>query len=259
MHKCLLVMEIILLGPAVYAQEGGEVEAVKRAVIGAQEAGWLRHDFKTYMAQWADDARIVIGRAEQPGKYETVFDRKQIEATRRMMMSGKAPTDRKINYEDVKVKLEKDQAELRVRNTGFFGEDYQTVAEIYRLRKTPAGWKVYLNRAWVLKSRWGNQVTTFDADTWKKLDAEADALVATDKRGDRAANALVAAYRFSEAHKLLKKVTAQKDATAGEWLQSGYIALTAGQAEEAMSAFRMALKLDPRAPVPEIVRETEKK
>ena len=106
-----------------------------------------------------------------------------------------------------------------------------------------------MNRGWPLKTKFGKDVTTFDADTWKRLDSDADELVGMDKRGDRAAQALIAAYRFREAHDLLKKVTARKNATADDWMARGWAALMVGHADDALSAFRNTLKLDESAPV----------
>ena len=37
------------------------VEAVKKAALEPQEAGWGRHDFQAYMKQWTDDAQIITG------------------------------------------------------------------------------------------------------------------------------------------------------------------------------------------------------
>lgn len=148
---------------------------------------------------------------------------------------------------------------MRLQVTWSFGEDYEMTGELYRLRKTPAGWKVSLNRGWPLKTKFGKDVRTFDADTWEKLDSDADELVRMDKRGNRAAQALIVAHRFRDAHDLLKKVTARKDATADDWIRRGEAALMVGDADDALSAFRNALNLDETAPVPDFAREIQKK
>jgi hypothetical protein len=258
MRLALLLLVVAFLALPLLALGGDEAAAVRKAVLDPQEAGWGRHDFKAYMSQWADGARMIVGRGEHAGKHDTVFDRKQIEATRRLLMHGKVPADQKLAFADVKVKVRGDQAELRVRTTMSFGGGYETVGELYQLRKTAAGWKVYLNRGWFLKTKHGDQVTVFDADTWKKLDEDADTLVQADRRGERAAQALLAARRFQEAHALLKKVTAGKDAAAADWLLRGNAALGVGHADDALAAFRNALRLDEGAPVPPFAREGRK-
>ena len=250
-------LAIVCFGPAATAHGGDGGEAVKKAVLEPQEAGWGRHDFKTYMTQWADNAQIVVARGEKPDKHDIVFDRKQIEATRRLIMHGKAAPDQKMTFENVKVKVEGDEAVLRLRSTVGFGEDYQIADEIYRLRKTSAGWKVYLNRGWTVKAKWGKEVISYDTDKWKMLDETANDLVRTDERGERAAQALLLAWRFKEAHALCKKITDRKDAAASDWLQRGHAAMSAGFADDALAAFRQALKLDENAPAPSFARQKE--
>ncbi len=253
MRRILFVL-IAFLGVMPLACAGDNAEAVKKAVLGPQEAGWARHDFKEYMTQWADDAKIVGGRHEQAGKHDLVLDRKQIESTRRLLMHGKPAADHKVTFADVQVKVDKDEAELRVRTTRHFGKDYMTFAEVYRLRKTPAGWKVYLNRAWTLKTKFAKEIA-YDAAMWQKLDEAADELLRNDTRGDQAAQALDDAWRPREAYTLLKQVTARKDATANDWVHRGWTALTTGDAADSVLAFRTALKLDEKAAVPEFARE----
>jgi hypothetical protein len=238
--------------------DDAEVDAVKKAVLGPQEAGWGRHDLKTYMTQWTDDARIIAGRAEQPGKFDFNLDRKQIEATRRLHFHGKPPEKRKITFANVKVTVKDEEAELRCRST-LANEDEQYVSdEIYRLRKTPAGWKVYLNRGWFVSNKFKDQSTTYDAETWKKLDQEVEDLRGTDKRGDKVGMALLNACRAAEAYDILKKVTARKDVTANDWLPFGYAAFLAGRADESVAAFKKALELDPDLPVPPFARPAPK-
>jgi hypothetical protein len=257
MRQVLAIAVFVCFCPA--ARPGGdEAEGVKKAVLGPQEAGWARHDFKTYMTQWARDARIVISREEKPGKHDVILDRKQIEATRRLLLHGTPPANKKVVFEDVKVTVKGNDAELRVRTTISEGKDYETAAEVYQVRKTSAGWKVSLNRGWPVKEKFGDQEKTFNAAKWKELDEIADDMVGKDKRGDRAAGALMTAFRFKEAHDLLKKVTARKDASAADWILRGNAAVAAGHADDALASHRRALKLDAEAPVPPYARELAK-
>lgn len=256
----LLVVSLPMPGcKSSHSQVSDDLEEVKTAVVGPQEAGWSRHDFNAYMTQWTDDAKMVQGRAEQSDKYDVTFDRKQIEATRRLLMHGPVAADEKFTFTDVQAKVDGGEAEVRLRITRTINESAWVQQGLYRLRKTPVAWKVYLNRGWPLQMKRGNETMEFTADTWRKIDERADDLVRTDKRGDRAAAALQSAWRFGEAHDLLKKVTDQKGAKASDWVQRGYAALSTGNAEEAMSAFRKALDLDPKASVPALVREVEQK
>src|SRR5688572_13481058 len=231
MRRSHILVAIALVGGTTLARAGDEAEAVKKAVLGPQEAGWGRHDFKTYMTQWADDAKMVVARGPKADKRDITFSRKQIEATRRLLFSVRPLPGQKVVFENVQVKVKEEQAEVSLRNTVHFGADYEVADELYRLRKTADGWKVYLNRGWVVKSRQGDNETTYDAAKWKMLDEVADDKARSDKRGHEAALALMAAYRFPEAHALLKKVTARDDATAADWVARGHAAMTAGHAD----------------------------
>src|SRR5262249_7645799 len=84
-------------------------------------------------------------------------------------------------------------------------------------------------------------------------------LLKTAQRGDKAAAALLAAWRFREGHDLLKKVTARPDAAASDWLLRGQAAIDSGYADDALTAYRRALELDPKAVVPDYAREGKKK
>jgi len=248
-------LAVVLCLPFGMAAAGDEAETIKQAVLAPQEAGWARHDFKTYMSQWADKAQIVIARGEKPGKYDTVFNRKQIEATRQLLMQDKPAQNHKITFANVKVTVDGNEAELRLRSTLAVGEDYQIADEIFQLRKTSTGWKVQVNRGWLIKAKFGKAVITYDADTWKKLDEDADQLLKSDRRGDKTVQALLLAFRFQEAHALAKKITVRKDVTAADWAQRGQAAMDAGDAGDAVAAFRQALKLDKNAAVPPFARK----
>src|SRR5262249_30253504 len=160
-------------------------------------------------------------------KYDYTFDYRQIEKTRKLLMSGKPGEGQRIAFEDVKVEVKKDKAELRCRATQFFGADSVTVEEIYSLRKTVGGWKVYRNRGWPVENRLGGKITRFDEKTWRQLDDDVINQV-DDPRGDKVGLALMAASRFAEAHAMFKKVCDRKDAGADDWARRGDAAMAAG-------------------------------
>ena len=254
MRCTLLLAAATFLFVAQPASAGDEADTIKKAVLVPQKAAWEKHDFKAYLSQWADDCRVISGRTEREDKHDVVLDRKQIEATRRIRMSDVPRKGTKLVFESVEVKVDGDQAELRARATLSFDGGYLLYADLYRLRKTPAGWKATLNRSWPLKLEFGGQAREFNAETWRALDAAVDELVRTDPRGDKAAEALFAANRFAEELALRKRITARADAAASDWVGRGFAALTVGDSEDAVAAFRQALKLDAQAAVPQFVR-----
>src|SRR5262245_37859532 len=77
------------------AAAGDEEAAIKKTVLGAQEAGWGRHDFDAYMQMWSEDAVLVIARAEKEGPRDSKLTLRQIRDTRRILLSGKPPKMRR--------------------------------------------------------------------------------------------------------------------------------------------------------------------
>jgi tetratricopeptide (TPR) repeat protein len=66
------------------------------------------------------------------------------------------------------------------------------------------------------------------------------------------------AFRFAEALKISQALTDRPDASADDWLSRGWTALSAGDAEDAVKAFRKALELDPDARIPAAARPEKK-
>ena len=233
-----------------------EGEAIKSLVLEAQRAGFEKHDFKKYMTQWADDARIVFGRTEQPGKHETVYDRQQIEATRRLRFQGKPRY--KVAYRNVRVEVDGDgdEAILRLRSEATWTTGSETGDEVYRLRRTDDGWKVYENRYRLVRNQYGDEATNYDTKKWRELDAKIDVQrVFGNRRG--VAFALYDAWRFREAHQAMKRQTAATDAAADDWVFRGAAAVMAGDAEDAKASFAKALSLDPEVRLPDYARAEE--
>ena len=230
-----------------------QVKSIEQVVFEAQRAGFERHDLKAYMRQWTDDAQIVLGRSAEPDKSDVVLDRKQIEATRRLMFRDMLDPALKLNHEDVQVEVTGDRAELRVRTTATFEGGFEAGREIYRLRKTPDGWKVFLNRWWPTKTQSGAETITYDAATWKSLD---DRVTKARQDGDphELISALRSAYRFAEAHATARKLTDRPDATVDDWVSRGFAALYAGDADDTLRSFEKARTLDPDASVPPFAR-----
>lgn len=128
--------------------------------------------------------------------------------------------------------------------------------EVYRLRRTKNGWKVFENRAWPVAIRLRFTVTLFDAKKWKELDASVEGLKG-DGNQRALAKALFDAYRFDEAHDIARKYTTDGRQNAADWAWRGQVAVVAGDAEDAKAAFDKALSLDPKAPVPYYARVKE--
>ncbi|MCG8583263.1 MAG: nuclear transport factor 2 family protein, partial [Pirellulales bacterium] len=229
------IAAIAIFGFTAIVAVADDAAEIQKAVLDAQRAGFERHDYKRYMQQWADDAKLVLGRSDEEGKYDVILNCDQIASSRKLLFHGE-PT-RTLTFDESTVDVNGDSAELKLQTTIKYEKWATTIDEIYRLRKTDAGWKVVLNRAWpVVEKRLGIVVTRYDADGWKRLD---EAVEDARRNGDESEVgwALISAYRFADANELARRRTVRDDATAIDWMQRSHAALTLGKTDDAISSF----------------------
>ena len=257
MHPRNIAITIILTTLATASTAcADEKDIVAKTVFDAQRAGFVRHDIKAYMSQWTDDAKLVGGRRDTPELYDFTMNRKQIESSRRMLFQGK-PAITKVDFEVDDVKVEDDRATLRVRSTSHFDGGTVQVGEIYRLRKTGEGWKVFENRWWLIRRQIGDRTIVYDAEKLKR----ADAAVIREKRtgsSEALVSAMRDACRFKEAHRAAIAVTKDKGATAVDWLVRGTLAMQVGDANDAKVSFLKALSLDANVELPSYAARLKK-
>jgi len=235
---------------------GDDKEAIEKVVFDAQRAGVERGDLQAYLAQWTKDARIIAGRGPIKGEFEITLDRQQIEDTRRLRFSWR-PVEYgnwKLGFRDVQTTITGDHAQMKLKSTVTVAYSRETVGEIYKLRRTKDGWRVYENRFWPIETKQAiNRITKYDAATWKQLDADVDRFKNEDKPL-QVLGALQAAYRWKEAHKQAKTVFSSPKISAREWLSRAGTALQAGDADDAIYSFKMAKKIEPQLEIPSAVK-----
>ena len=146
-----------------------------------------------------------------------------------------------------------EEAVLRVRAELKNPEVTETVEETFKLRRTKEGWKAYENRGWPVTTRAGAKTIAHNAAYWKEKDAQIEAARRTGNR-QAEVRALSEGFRFAEAYKLLKDLTAGKEAQVADWVQRGSLAVVLGDAKDAEASFKKALLLDEKAPVPDYAR-----
>lgn len=235
--------------------------AVAREIIAtvktAQKAGFERGDYETYMSIWAPDAKIVSGRGPKPGKFDGVTSRSDIAKTRRMRISSIPKGLLKLTFQNVAVSVDEDVATMDTVARIDIGEDgdREVVHEVYRLRKIDGKWRVFEDRFWPVSGKTDGQLTTYDEATWKRLDA---AVAENETPSPASLEALMKAFRFSEAFVVSQKLTDLNPKDAQAWSTRGWIAIAAGKGDDALNAFKTALRLDPDAVVPPSVKPTQK-
>jgi hypothetical protein len=224
--------------------ESSAVEAVKQAVMTAEQAGSVRHDLRRYMELWTADYRVASGRGEAPGPYDIGMDRAGLEARQQVFFFGPPGRGVRFTTEDFAVRVRGNRAELRSRTVIHFPGGHYAYGVLYRLRETSGGWKVYAGRWWPVGQRRGGQRTVFDAARWKALDAEVER---RKERGDLRGQvrALQDAYRFAEGYRAALALTARPRTTAQDWVLRADLAFYAGKLADVAPSLRRARALEP--------------
>ncbi len=236
------------LPPATAASK--EEEEIKALVLGAEMAGWFRHDLQMYLAAHTDAVRSTRGRGEQPGPYDLVLERKQLEAVRRLQFaSPPVGANVRASNEDVRVHVQGDRAEMKFRGVVRWEDGFDTYGAIVQLRRTPRGWRIHAERTWPVKEKHGPEVVSFEVETWKARDAQVEKSRATGDRPELA-RALDEASRPAEAFAVAREQTAEKKIAATDWALRGQLALKAGDAADAWTSFRKAEAEDPDLELP---------
>lgn len=257
LRSCNLVSVLVVLGcPLIVggcSNSPDEAAEIAEMVQESQRGGYERHDVEAYMAIWAADAKLISARSSQPDKYDVEATRSQLEDVARLRFRAPAPADLKFQFDAVSVNITGDEAILEYRATVTTESSVDIGNEIYRLRKTSDGWKVYENRYWPTELRVDDQVFKYDATTWAERDDEVER---TRKSNDRMALpfALMDARRYKECHTLAKQLTSESADDPETWIVRGNAALFVGDARDAETSFRRALDLDKNAHVPEFIR-----
>ncbi|MBY0525397.1 MAG: DUF4440 domain-containing protein [Gemmataceae bacterium] len=151
----LTLLAVPLTGmPRAWADDGSDIV---KLVQDSQRAGIERHEFDGYITIWAADAKLVYSRAETASVYDTIWSRAQLEATVRTKCRAERPKDVKLTYENVRTEVAGDRAVLRCRTTKRAAEGTSIADEVFQLRRTDAGWKVFENRFWLIEWRDGDR------------------------------------------------------------------------------------------------------
>lgn len=225
-----------------------ENETIRAIVTESQVAGFVRHDLEAYIAPWADDAQLVIGRSEESATTDTVWDHSKLLASRRMRFRD-APTAVSMRHEDVTVEVVDDSATLRCRTLSSGQGWTEEMHEVFRLRRAPEGWMIVENRAWPISRTFGGEELLYDGATWARLDQAYDEAL---DRGDieAAVNAALAAFRFGEAFETARDAASIGDALALDHLRLGHMAVLIGEEAIAIEAFLEARRRDAEVQVP---------
>jgi len=243
-------MLIIAITASLLAADSPEKE-IADLVLNSQRAGLVRGDTAAYIAPWARDGRWVMQRGPEPKqKYELIVDYKRGLARAELRSAGEHTT-RTLEHEKTEVLFSKDGTLARYVCTAVVQQEGYTekVREIYLLRRTGSGWRIYENRFWPKMTLIGTKLKLFGSEYWAHLDQA----VSDTAKGDEPVNhvyALMDAHRWAEAYASEQALTKSGGAKASDWALRAVVALVVARVNDARYSVRKARSVDPKVRLP---------
>ncbi len=252
---------LVACGRPLDFESGAVTDDIRSTIISlqvSQMSGIERHDLAAYLAVFAEEATLTVGRGAVPGPFDRTLTQLEIVATRTERFDS--PPQGEVRLRHRAVEVERESGRLIVRwvaeRTSQDGVD--SVREVFVLRPARPveghGWRVVHNRLWPLwQQDAGQPVVRYDAATWALLDAGA-ARRGCD--GGPCPAALLAAWRFVEAHEAAIRLTTQLprgakgEAAAALWAMRGLCAVFCGRVGDAQPSFSRALVADAAVELP---------
>jgi hypothetical protein len=164
-------------------KQAADLASIKQVAYGPHQAGWYRHDLKTWMSQWTDDALSINGGSAVADEHDVVLTRQQLKETRQLRFQGRPESIERFTIDNIEVDLSGNEATLKGQITIVFPGAFLTFQQTMKLRRTDDGWRIQQRRTWVHKWRAGREAVTFNSDVLKELDKK---LVQFPKDGDLA-------------------------------------------------------------------------
>lgn len=218
--------------PPVDSQMTDDIVEVKNIACRPQQAGWYRHDFDTYMTQWADDAVTVAGRTEQPDEYDIALNREEIAATRKLRFQGTSPLrSDPYTIDHVQVTVDGDTATWKSQITVQFSGAFSNYQEITELRRTDNGWKAAKRRSWIVDHTVTGKLEIMDKERIAELDLELD----QELQGEPSINLagrLYLAGRSRQAWEVCRQLCQRENTTARNWITRAEYAFAIGDAND---------------------------
>jgi hypothetical protein len=139
-----------------------------------------------------------------------------------------------MTFDNARVEVSGDTAELRWRTT-FRTEGFEEVtSELYKLRKTSEGWRAFENRYWTITSGQPGGAPVKDVAYWAAQDTR---VKAAQQTGDGLAEAiaLMDANRFADAHQRLTSLPEEK-LVPSAWALRAIVAVIVGNVPDAKTS-----------------------
>jgi len=212
------------------------------------------HDLDAWRQQWAEDARIVRGRAEKPGPYDVVRTLEQEIGFQELESRTPPPMGDRIVRDAIQIEINDDLAVVRQEivsagvRPGPKGSSLQSFDRrgyLLNLTKVPSGWAITERRSWPIQSHIGNKITEYNEKLWADQDASVTEARKSSDPGSLQ-KALVNAGRFKEAFQIKREESLSKDAKY--WAQQLYLARELEDVQSFQDAVNRLVEINPAVP-----------
>jgi len=236
-----------------------QVKKAMARIIKTQKAGFLRHDFKTYMSLWTPTVKMLAGRGPKAGKYDILMTYQQIADRKAFEFLAKPEKNLQMRHMVKNWSFKGKQIMLQFETIMNYGTRTEiVVGEIYRLKKGKNGWQAYENRWWPVHRKVGMYVVILDAHFYRKMDEKIKRFKSKGMYW-RYLELLAQTYRFAEARDFLANFVQKQPRKLRAWLMLGYMSLFTGHISQAKRAFRRAQAIFPNARVHPSMKLLKKK
>ena len=225
------------------------LESLTATVLESQKAGLEAHDWRAYIAPWANEATWVTRRTQNESKYQVVLGY-QTAVARIKLLSGAGTPTMNVAHQDVQTVIDAAAVTASIRVTSIIsaGNTTDTIQELYRLQSTRDGWKITNNTSWRTSATHGSETIQFDTDYFREADSQVEA--AAQQSPKASATALFNALRWREAHRLLQQETKRPEVAADLWAMRAHAAFMVGDIRDAITAVKAGRARDPELTLP---------
>jgi len=238
---------LLAAAPTAIADDKADILSL---VETARRAEVVQRDAAAYLSMWTDDATITHQRGPAPDRYDRTEKRATFEPIKRLLIPTAQPATA-MTVHDAVVTVTGDTAQLTWRIGIEVQKRYrEEIFELYKLRRTPAGWRAHDCLSVKLLLGPPNQPRLLNRVHW----------IAQDQRVEQAREfaqhplfligSLMDAHRYQEAFIEVQQVTKRRTAKAHNWIQRGVVALKAGHLKDARQSILKARAMDPSARLP---------
>ncbi|MCO4761172.1 MAG: hypothetical protein KC502_06685 [Myxococcales bacterium] len=240
---------IEVVNPTLSKAQRREEGKIMGTVVYARRAGLLRHHMGPALRPWATNSTLTLARDKDKQPHDLVLNRDRMVERTMNRYFGTPTLGRMLRFSEAQTKITGSQAQFSF-TTQIIDPTYAiTLREEYELWLSELGWRILHCRRWPQTERKSGKTAHFGVIEWRHRDGLANE--AKEKGQARAHIAhLLSGWRYDDAWRASQAATTDKTVSKAEqalrWALRGAVAVEMGYANEAIGAYKEALRLNPK-------------